>query len=190
MSSKPARASSVAATLPECEPPRTTFGPPITVSRPRSCAARAAARVVGNSDSAAPSAWACSTCATVGSSWLGRAMPLARQESTKEGGGWGGVVVLQGGGMQHLALELLVAPALSAGVVGAGLGEVLPLALARCVVHQRDQCQAGMAVEGREQVDGVGRRQFAAHMQVVLGAQQVALGAGVDAVQHPVPGAA
>jgi hypothetical protein len=101
-----------------------------------------------------------------------------------------GVPGLQRGRMRHLAFELLGTPALLARVVDARDLDVLPLALARRVVHQRDQRHARMAVEGLEQLDGVGRGQLAAHVQVVVRTQQVFLAAVVERGERLVPGAA
>ena len=55
MSSSPASARSRADALPECEPPRTTLGAPITVAMPASREAAAASWVVGNSAMRTPS---------------------------------------------------------------------------------------------------------------------------------------
>ncbi len=98
-----------------------------------------------------------------------------------------GVLGLQALSVRHLVLELFLAPAFLAGVVDPRVFQVFPLALARRVVHQRDQRQAFMPVEGLEQVDGVVRRQLAAHVQVVVGAQHVFGGTGVQRLQHRVP---
>ncbi len=77
MSSRPAAARSRAETLPECEPPRTTLGPPMRMARPASCEAFAASMVVGNSAMLMPRSSAASTWAAVASSWLARTMDRA-----------------------------------------------------------------------------------------------------------------
>ena len=69
-----------AATLPECEPPRTTLGAPITIAMPAVARrARRLRRASGIRRSPRPRRRACSTCAGSVSSWLASGMPpLAR----------------------------------------------------------------------------------------------------------------
>src|SRR3546814_6659415 len=86
MSSWPFSASDFAEMLPECEPPRTTLGPPIITFMPCRRDSSAASWVVGNSATTMPSAAASATCSAVASSWLASGRPLARrsEEHTSE----------------------------------------------------------------------------------------------------------
>ena len=104
-------------------------------------------------------------------------MPAVRQR----------VPLLNGLCIHHLAVEFLVGPAFLAGVVDPRLFDVLPLPLAGRMVHQRDQADARVADKGLEQLDRVRRRQFAAHVQQVLGAQEPVLGRAANGVDDFAP---
>ena len=82
MSSRPASASAAAATLPECEPPRSRFGAPAITAMPCARQARAASSVVGNSATRAPWAAEVATCSGVVSSWLASVAPRRRVSAT------------------------------------------------------------------------------------------------------------
>ena len=82
MSRRSNSASASAETLPECDPPRITFGAPIMIAMPRSRQASAASTVVGNSAKPTPSAPLRATCSSVVSSWLASTAPIRRASST------------------------------------------------------------------------------------------------------------
>ena len=139
MSSSPASAKSRAEALPECEPPRTTFGAPITVAMPASREAAAASSVVGNSAIETPSRCASATSSSVVSSWLARVSPWALAISTMRGRfasarsrptRWRSRTTSSSSRLRLAGL---------AAVVDEVLVEVAELALAGRVVHQRNQ---------------------------------------------------
>ncbi len=103
---------------------------------------------------------------------------------------WLRVAVLQFRRQGHLAFEFFIRPAFFPRVVNTRDVNVFPLALTGRMVHQRDQRQAWVTLKWFEQINGVGRRQLAPHMQVVVCAQQVFLCAQVDRLDHRVPGTA
>ena len=138
MSRWPASASSRAEALPECEPPRTTFGAPITVAMPTARDAAAASSVVGNSAIVTPSGWARATSSGVVSSWLASAMPRALAISTMRGR-FSSARACRLSGAAGQLLDLGRGTSRFAAVIGEIFFEIAELALSRRVVHQRDQ---------------------------------------------------
>ena len=173
MSSWPASASSRAEALPECEPPRTTLGAPITVAMP---AAREATRGFD--------AWseirrsrrrrccASSTSSSVVSSWLASVTPCALAISTMRGRfSAARAAPTAGRSLGDFGEILGVAPGL-AGVIDEIFLEIAELPLPRRVVHQRDQFARDGSQEFLEEVDDVRRRNLAAQMREMVRAQQ------------------
>ena len=81
--------------------------------------------------------------------------------------------LLEQGCVTDFVFELFVAPAFFAGKVNARLLDILPLALARGVVHQLDQSQTSVSVKRFKKLDGILGGKFAAYMKVMIRTQKI-----------------